>query len=60
MKDSVQKETHAQKNGHLLVWKIISVGVMNRFILFLKTGRVKTVLPRRQLRNFIQVTNCDS
>lgn len=60
MKDSVQRETHAQNNGHLLVWITISVAVVLRFNLLLTKVRVKTILLRRQLRNFIEVTNCDS
>lgn len=60
MKDSIQRETHAQNNGYLLVWIIISVAVVLRLNLLLKTERVETVLLRRKLRNFIEVTNCDS
>lgn len=60
MKDSIQWETHPQNNGHLLVWIIISVDVVLRLNLLLKTVRVKTALLRRQLRNFIEVTNSDS
>lgn len=60
MKDFGQRETCAQSNGHLLVWIIISVAVMLRFNLLLKKVRVKTVLLRRQLRNFIEVANCNS
>lgn len=59
MKDSIQRETHAQNSGYLLAWIIISVAVVLRLNLLLKAERVKTVPLRRQLRNFIEVTNCD-